>query len=160
MFNRRYPAARHSGSVRHPRRNIMYHIIVNPASKSGRGRVIWGELEQIFRKEGIPHKVLYSKGVGHVTKVVERLTAPDKEGTDRLPVKLIILGGDGTINEALQGFLRGCLTLPEWRAAGYLLLNIRMAGKAWHPLFLIIHHFSSILSRCKEDFSYISLKNS
>ena len=81
----------------------MYHIIVNPASKSGRGRVIWGELEQIFRKEGIPHKVLYSKGVGHVTKVVERLTAPDKEGTDRLPVKLIILGGDGTINEALQG---------------------------------------------------------
>ena len=94
MFNRRYPAARHSGSVRHPRRNIMYHIIVNPASKSGRGRVIWGELEQIFRKEGIPHKVLYSKGVGHVTKVVERLTAPDKEGTDRLPVKLIILGGD------------------------------------------------------------------
>ena len=103
MFNRRYPAARHSGSVRHPRRNIMYHIIVNPASKSGRGRVIWGELEQIFRKEGIPHKVLYSKGVGHVTKVVERLTAPDKEGTARLPVKLIILGGDGTINEALQG---------------------------------------------------------
>lgn len=81
----------------------MYHIIVNPASKSGRGRAIWAELEQIFRQEGIPYKVLYSKGVGHVTKAVEKLTAPDAQGKEKPAVKLIILGGDGTVNEALQG---------------------------------------------------------
>lgn len=81
----------------------MYHIIVNPASKSGRGRAIWSDLEQIFRERGISYKVLYSKGVGHVAKIVERLTAPDKAGKEKPPIKLIILGGDGTINEALQG---------------------------------------------------------
>lgn len=81
----------------------MYHIIVNPVSKSGRGRAIWTDLEQIFQEKGIPYKILYSKGVGHVAKIVERLTAPDKTGKERPPIKLIILGGDGTINEALQG---------------------------------------------------------
>ncbi len=81
----------------------MYHIIVNPASKSGRGRAIWADLEPIFRQKGIPYKVLYSKGVGHVTRAVEKLTAPDEHGKEKPPVKLIILGGDGTVNEALQG---------------------------------------------------------
>lgn len=81
----------------------MYYIVVNPASKSGRGREIWTELEQIFIKKQIAYKVLFSKGAGHVTRIVARLTAPDKLPKDGSPIKLIILGGDGTVNEALQG---------------------------------------------------------
>lgn len=81
----------------------MYYIIVNPASKSGKGRMIWTGLEHILREENIPYKILYSKGIGHVKKTVEKLTAPDKNGKSGPPIKLIILGGDGTMNEALQG---------------------------------------------------------
>ena len=81
----------------------MYYVIVNPASKSGRGREIWAELEQIFIKKQIAYKVLFSKGAGHVTHIVSKLTSPDKLSQNTAPIKLIILGGDGTMNEALQG---------------------------------------------------------
>ena len=81
----------------------MYYVIVNPASKSGRGRAIWTELEQIFKQRNIPYRVIFSKGTGHVTRIVTKLTSPDKMQSDMPPVKLIILGGDGTMNEVLQG---------------------------------------------------------
>ncbi len=81
----------------------MYYVIVNPASKSGKGHAIWTGLEPIFQEQNVPYRVLYSKGVGHVTKAVAKLTAPDKNGKAKPLVKLIILGGDGTVNEALQG---------------------------------------------------------
>ncbi len=81
----------------------MYYVIVNPASKSGKGRAIWASLEPIFKEKDVPYKVLYSKGAGHVTEAVAKLTGTDKNEQGHQPVKLIILGGDGTINEALQG---------------------------------------------------------
>lgn len=81
----------------------MYYVIVNPASKSGRGRKIWADLEQIFLQRNIPYQVVFSKGAGHVTRIVAKLTAPSAGEKEKLPVRLIILGGDGTMNEALQG---------------------------------------------------------
>ncbi len=81
----------------------MYYIIVNPASKSGRGRKLWAKLEPVFRLQNIPYRVVFSKGTGHVTRLVAKLTAPDRLPADAAPLKLILLGGDGTVNEALQG---------------------------------------------------------
>ena len=78
----------------------MYYVIVNPASKSGKGHAIWTGLEPIFQEQNVPYRVLYSKGVGHVTKAVAKLTAQDKNGKAKPLVKLIIRGGDGTVNEA------------------------------------------------------------
>ena len=82
---------------------LMYYVIVNPASKSGQGCAIWNRLRQIFEEREIPYNVLFTKGTGHVTRAVAKLTAPDDSGRKKLPIKLIILGGDGTMNEALQG---------------------------------------------------------
>ncbi len=81
----------------------MYYVIVNPASKSGQGRDIWNHLRQVFAEREIPYKVLFTKGAGHVAKAVAKLTAFEDDGIDQPPIKLIILGGDGTMNEALQG---------------------------------------------------------
>lgn len=81
----------------------MYYVIVNPASKSGRGRQIWIELEEVFKGREIPYKVVFSKGIGHVTQVVAKLTAPLADNPAADPIRLIILGGDGTMNEVLQG---------------------------------------------------------
>lgn len=81
----------------------MYYIIVNPASKSGRGAKIWALLEPVLQEKNISYKVFFSKETGHVIKIVSGLTSglPSSDDTDAL--KLIILGGDGTLNEALQG---------------------------------------------------------
>ena len=83
--------------------DFMYYVIVNPASKSGQGLAIWNRLKKIFEERKIPYKILFTKGAGHVTKAVAKLTALDDDGKEKPPIKLIILGGDGTMNEALQG---------------------------------------------------------
>lgn len=80
----------------------MYHIILNPSSKSGRGIQIWNQIKPIFEKENIPYKIMYSEYPGHIIKLVKSLNDP-LEGHG--PIKLIVVGGDGTMNEVLQGIM-------------------------------------------------------
>ena len=75
----------------------MYHILVNPASKSGRGLRIFEKLEPVLRKKQIPYELIQSTHAGHMTKIVKDLTASSEK------IRLIVLGGDGTMNEVLQG---------------------------------------------------------
>ena len=81
----------------------MSYIIVNPASKSGKGAKIWSMLEPVLIQKEIEYKVFFSKDVGQVTKLVRDLSTSLLNDTSDLILKLIILGGDGTLNEALQG---------------------------------------------------------
>lgn len=77
----------------------MYHFIVNPSSKTGLGEKYWYRVKKILDEKGIAYKVYFSKYVGHVEQIVRKLTAETKKGK----VHMVILGGDGTVNEAVQG---------------------------------------------------------
>lgn len=75
----------------------MYYIIMNPSSSSGRGMRIWKQLEPVFQERKIPYRLMLSTHNGHIAELAAEVTASEKS------VNLIILGGDGTVNEALQG---------------------------------------------------------
>lgn len=77
----------------------MYHIIVNPASKSGRGHVIWDKIkkELDIRKEH--YQVYFTKKSGDAQRLAEEITTCIKEDF----VSMIVLGGDGTMNEIING---------------------------------------------------------
>lgn len=78
----------------------MYHIIVNPASRSGRGLKIWQKaIEPALSEGNIEYKVYFSEKAGDISVLSEMIT--DKASAAS-PVRLIILGGDGTFNEAIQ----------------------------------------------------------
>lgn len=81
----------------------MYYVIVNPASKSGKGAGIWAQIEQILNERSIEYQVFFSKEAGHVMKLVQDLSASLLKSDSLKPLKLIVLGGDGTMNETLQG---------------------------------------------------------
>lgn len=81
----------------------MYYIIVNPASKSGRGAKIWSVIMPVLEQKDIEYKVFFSAKIGHVTKLVRDLSDSVLTRNTECVLKLIILGGDGTLNEALQG---------------------------------------------------------
>lgn len=79
----------------------MYHIIINPASRSGRGAKIWTEqIEPALKESNAVYQTYFSKKAGEVKHLAAQITAEHPDDPD---LKLIILGGDGTVNEALQG---------------------------------------------------------
>lgn len=81
----------------------MYHVIVNPASRSGKGLRIWQEqVEPILKAENIPYSVHFSKEAGGVTETVAELFSGSHNIYTDEQFSLIILGGDGTMNEAVQ----------------------------------------------------------
>ena len=79
----------------------MYHVIVNPASRSGRGLAIWKkQVEPALCREQVPHKAYLSEKPGDVIRIAKEIS--EKAGDDT-PLRMIVLGGDGTVNEMLQG---------------------------------------------------------
>lgn len=80
---------------------IMYYFLVNPSSCSGHGREIWSGIESYLKAADIEYKVFFSEYQGHVAKLMSDITS--EHITDAEPVNVVILGGDGTMDEALQG---------------------------------------------------------
>lgn len=77
----------------------MYYFIVNPASKTGLGEKYWQRVRPILDERKIEYKSIFSKRVGHVEEIVKKLTSQ----TQKDKVHIVVLGGDGTVNEAVQG---------------------------------------------------------
>ncbi|MGN0334479.1 MAG: diacylglycerol/lipid kinase family protein [Lachnospiraceae bacterium] len=75
-------------------------FIVNPASRSGKGIEIWKEAEKVLKSSEIPYEVYFTKRAGHATEIAGQLTR--KPGK----LKIIALGGDGTVNEVINGIVR------------------------------------------------------
>ena len=70
----------------------MYTFIINPNARSGLGRKIWNELEEILKERNIEYQALFTKYQRHATQLVRDLTSDGREHT------IVALGGDGTVN--------------------------------------------------------------
>lgn len=80
----------------------MYHIIINPASRSGKGLQIWKrQVEPALQRGNVPYRPYFSEKAGDVARIASEILSPSPQ--PQSPVSIIILGGDGTMNEALQG---------------------------------------------------------
>lgn len=77
----------------------MYHVIVNPKSRSGRGLEIWIKVKKRLLLERLEFQECVTRYRGHARKAAEAWT---KEAWNPEDV-LVIIGGDGTVNEVLNG---------------------------------------------------------
>ncbi|WP_181899235.1 diacylglycerol/lipid kinase family protein [Lachnotalea glycerini] len=75
----------------------MLYFIVNLHSKSGYARVIWKQVKGLLQNQNVKYEVYFTEYKGHATKLVKRIT----EGNEKL--RLVVLGGDGTMNEVVNG---------------------------------------------------------
>ncbi|MCR5477421.1 MAG: YegS/Rv2252/BmrU family lipid kinase [Lachnospiraceae bacterium] len=78
----------------------MVHIVVNPAARTGQGQRLWEEDVLPYLQE---NKIQYTL---HTTKEAgddARIAAEICETEKTKPIRIVILGGDGSVNEFLQG---------------------------------------------------------
>lgn len=80
----------------------MFYCIVNPSARSGNGKNIYSKFEERCKSLGIPYKVVFTKGPGHAMSVVSRLTSDTHHKLDG-PLNILVMGGDGTLNEVISG---------------------------------------------------------
>jgi len=76
----------------------MYNILVNPTSGKTKSIKALSRVEQLFTQHNLPYVVHVTKYPGHATEIAAELT---KQGN----CNLIVLGGDGTFNEVLNGIV-------------------------------------------------------
>ncbi len=74
-----------------------YLFIVNPNSRSGMGQKLWESVEPVLRERGIRYQVFFTKYQLHAVSLVKKLTSDLNRHT------IVVLGGDGTINEVVNG---------------------------------------------------------
>ncbi|MBA4687137.1 diacylglycerol/lipid kinase family protein [Candidatus Galacturonibacter soehngenii] len=77
----------------------MLYFIVNLHSKSGYAKVIWKQVKKELKKENINYKVFFTEYKGHATWLAKELTSNHQK------LRLVVLGGDGTVNEVVGGIL-------------------------------------------------------
>ncbi|WP_434311338.1 diacylglycerol/lipid kinase family protein [Hominifimenecus sp. rT4P-3] len=77
----------------------MLRFIINPHSRSGKGKKIWENLKSLLPQDLI-YQQFFTEYPGHGSKLAAQLT---KEKEEPAPI-VTIMGGDGSLNEALNGF--------------------------------------------------------
>lgn len=86
-----------------------YEFIVNPKSRSGMGKLIWDTLEPELKKRRVDYKVYPTERRKHAEKIAAGLTADGERH------RIVVLGGDGTVNEVING-----ICFPEKVILGYI----------------------------------------
>ena len=73
-------------------------FLVNPASANGYTRRAWPEIAHRAAAAGLEGETLFSEGPGGIATVAERAAGMGVK-------KVVVVGGDGTVNEAVNGLL-------------------------------------------------------
>ena len=81
----------------------MFYCIVNPSARSGNGKNIYNIFEEKCKTLGKPYKVVFTKGPGHAMSVVKKLTEKKIGEDSSEPINIVVMGGDGTLNEVISG---------------------------------------------------------
>lgn len=77
----------------------MIYFIVNLHAKSGYANIIWRQVKKVLKEENVTYKVAFTEYKGHATQLAKELTNNNQK------IKLVVLGGDGTVNEVVGGIL-------------------------------------------------------
>lgn len=80
----------------------MHHtIIYNPAAAQGQAGTRVGEAEAALNAEGLDFTVQMTEGPGHAIELAASLVSGERDGTE----VVVAAGGDGTVNEVLNGLM-------------------------------------------------------
>jgi YegS/Rv2252/BmrU family lipid kinase len=75
-------------------------VILNPIAGRGAGTRLWSQIEEHLRSNGLDFDLMPTVAPGHATALARDATSEGKEA-------VVVVGGDGTTNEVLNGLIQG-----------------------------------------------------
>lgn len=130
-------------------------VIVNPNAGSGKGKKDWEKISTLLDKYKLTHTVKFTERKGHAIIC-------SREGIEAGFRKIISVGGDGTLNEIVNGaFLNNCCSTNEISLATIPVGT----GNDWGRMFGISHDYETAVSiirdnkQMKHDIGLVSFYN-
>ena len=122
-----------------------WFVIVNPVSGGGRGLTDFPKISHILRESGIEHDPVFTEHRYHATELAV-------EAINRGYRKIIVVGGDGTLNEVVNGLFIQKQCEPK----DILLAVIAVGtGNDWVRTFGIPRNYSAAIRAIKEGCCYL-----
>jgi diacylglycerol kinase (ATP) len=115
-------------------------VIVNPNAGSGRGKKDWKKISSLLEKEGIIFSVRF-------TEKKEDAIAFTTEGIESGFRMIITVGGDGTLNEVVNGVLLNTICPPLEISLGLIPVG---TGNDWGKMFGIPSDYKKAVAIIKE----------
>lgn len=115
--------------------SVKWLFIVNPNAGSRKGIRDWPKIEKLIQDSGIPQQTQLTTGRGHAT----RLAA---EGIEHGFRRIAVVGGDGTLNEVVNGLFMQHAVPPEEVIIGMIPVG---TGNDWCRSFNIPFDYAGAL---------------
>lgn len=131
-----------------------WKVILNKNAGFGRAGKDWPLIEQLLKKEGFSFDLVVSEYAGHAIKL-------GQEAVEQGFRKMIVIGGDGTLNEVVNGVFAQNQCATDQVAIGMIMVG---TGNDWGKTFGLPEDYEQAIKLIKsgkdtlQDVGYISFE--
>lgn len=122
-----------------------WFVIVNPVAGSGRGLIDFPQISKLLRNDDIRHDAVFTEHKHHATELT--VTAANQGYR-----KIIVIGGDGTLNEVVNGLFIQKTVEPREILLAVIAVG---TGNDWVRTFGIPQHYSEAIRAIREERSFL-----
>lgn len=122
-----------------------WFVIVNPVAGSGRGLIDFPQISRLLRNDDIRHDAVFTEHKHHATELT--VTAAN-QGYRRI----IVIGGDGTLNEVVNGLFIQKAVEPREMLLAVIAVG---TGNDWVRTSGIPQHYSEAIRAIREERSFL-----
>ena len=122
-----------------------WFVVVNPISGGGKGLGDFPKISHLLRENGIEHDPTFTEHRYHATELTV-------EAVNRGYRRIIVVGGDGTLNEVVNGLFIQKQCEPKEILLAVIAVG---TGNDWVRTFGIPRNYSAVVRAIKEGYSYL-----
>lgn len=118
-----------------------YLFIVNPNAAKGKAGKDWIRIEKFIRKRDVLYKAVLTRAPNHAISIVEEEISLGYKN-------IIIVGGDGTVNEVVNGIFKQTIVPPETLGVGIIPVG---TGNDWSRYYDVPKSYKKALNNIFSD---------